>query len=60
MTPGCGSANRQTNGDEFNYLDPLTGRQAATGWTVAFFNAVFEEPYETPDAPREDSWQVRP
>ncbi|MBU6159817.1 MAG: dienelactone hydrolase family protein [Myxococcales bacterium] len=60
VTPGCGAANRQTNGDEFNYLDPLTGRQAATGWTVAFFNAVFEEPYETPDAPREDSWQVRP
>jgi predicted dienelactone hydrolase len=60
VTPGCGSANRQTNGDEFNYLDPLTGRQAATGWTVAFFHAVFEEPYETPDAPREDSWQVRP
>jgi len=60
VTPGCGSANRQTNGDEFSYLDPLTGRQAATDWTLAFFNAVFREPYETPDAPREDSWQIRP
>jgi len=60
VTPGCGTANRQTNGDEFTYLDPVTGRQAAVAWTVAFFNAVFADPYQTPDAPREDSWQVRP
>jgi predicted dienelactone hydrolase len=60
VMPGCGTANRQTNGDEFTYLDPLTGRQAATEWTVAFFNAVFADTYVTPEAPRDDSWQVRP
>ena len=60
VMPGCGAARRQTNGDEFTYLDPTVGRQAATDWTLAFFNAVFADTYETPAAPRADSWQVRP
>lgn len=37
---GCGDGIRQTNGDEFTYLAPETGREVAAAYVTAFFRAT--------------------
>ena len=39
---GCGAATRQTDGTDFTYLDPPTGRAIAAAYTTAFFEATLE------------------
>jgi len=40
FAPGCGMAQRQTDGTDFTYLDPPTGRNIAASYTTAFFAAT--------------------
>jgi dienelactone hydrolase len=40
FSPGCGEAMRQTDGSDFTYLDPPTGRNIAASYTTAFFAAT--------------------
>jgi predicted dienelactone hydrolase len=37
---GCGDATRQTDGTDFTYLDPPTGRAIAAAYVTAFFKAT--------------------
>jgi len=39
FAPGCGDAMRQTDGTNFTYLDPPTGRDIAASYATAFFDA---------------------
>lgn len=38
--PGCGDATRMTDGSDFTYLDPTTGRQIAASYVTAFFKST--------------------
>ena len=40
FAPGCGMAQRQTDGTDFTYLDPATGRNIAASYATAFFAAT--------------------
>lgn len=40
FAPGCGMAQRQTDGTDFTYLDPPTGRDIAASYATAFFAAT--------------------
>jgi predicted dienelactone hydrolase len=40
FAPGCGEATRQTDGSDFTYLDPPTGRNIAASYATAFFAAT--------------------
>jgi len=40
FAPGCGEATRQTDGSDFTYLDPPTGRAIAASYATAFFEAT--------------------
>jgi predicted dienelactone hydrolase len=40
LMAGCGSATRQTDGTDFAYLDPPTGRALAAAYVTAFFRAT--------------------
>lgn len=40
FAPGCGEAMRQTDGSDFTYLDPPTGRNIAASYVTAFFAAT--------------------
>jgi dienelactone hydrolase len=40
FVPGCGDAERQTNGDPFTYLPAADGRAVAAAWATAFFKAT--------------------
>jgi len=40
FAPGCGMAQRQTDGTDFTYLDPPTGRNIAASYATAFFAAT--------------------
>ena len=40
FAPGCGEAMRQTDGSDFTYLDPPTGRNIAASYATAFFSAT--------------------
>jgi len=40
FAPGCGMAQRQTDGTDFTYLDPATGRNIAASYVTAFFAAT--------------------
>lgn len=39
FAPGCGDAERQTDGEPFSYLEPETGRAIAASYATAFFKA---------------------
>jgi hypothetical protein len=39
---GCGPATRQTDGTDFTYLDPATGRALAAAYVTAFFRAELD------------------
>ncbi|MCE9577439.1 MAG: dienelactone hydrolase family protein [Deltaproteobacteria bacterium] len=41
--PGCGPAIRQTDGTDFTYLDPATGRGIAAAYVTAFFQATLTD-----------------
>ncbi|HEY0250456.1 MAG TPA: hypothetical protein VGC41_02975 [Kofleriaceae bacterium] len=43
FAPGCGDAERQTDGSPFTYLDPLVGRRIASAYATAFFRATLED-----------------
>jgi predicted dienelactone hydrolase len=40
---GCGDAVRQTDGADFTYLDPPTGRAIAASYATAFFKATLQD-----------------
>jgi len=40
---GCGAGVRQTDGSDFTYLDPPTGRAIAAAYVTAFFRAELED-----------------
>ena len=40
---GCGAGVRQTDGSDFTYLDPATGRSIAAAYVTAFFRAELED-----------------
>ena len=40
FAPGCGDGVRQTDGTDFTYLDPPTGRAIAAAYSTAFFKAT--------------------
>lgn len=42
FAPGCGAAKRQTDGTDFTYLDPETGRDLTAAYVTAFFKANLE------------------
>jgi dienelactone hydrolase len=42
FAPGCGEATRQTDGSDFTYLDPPTGRNIAASYATAFFEATLQ------------------
>lgn len=39
---GCGAGTRQTDGNDFTYLDPPTGRALAASFVTAFFEAELD------------------
>ncbi len=41
--PGCGTASRQTDGTDFTYVDPATGRGIAAAYVTAFFRATLTD-----------------
>jgi len=43
FAPGCGAAKRQTDGEDFTYLDPVTGRAIAASYLTAFFRATLDD-----------------
>lgn len=43
FAPGCGDAERQTDGEPFTYLDPEAGRGIAASYATAFFQAKLLE-----------------
>src|SRR5262249_9530139 len=43
FAPGCGDAERQTDGEPFTYLDPDTGRAIAASYATAFFKAKLQD-----------------
>jgi predicted dienelactone hydrolase len=42
FAPGCGAAERQTDGEPFTYLDPDAGRAIAASYATAFFKAKLQ------------------
>lgn len=40
---GCGAGRRQTDGEDFTYLDPVTGRAIAAAYLTAFFRATLDD-----------------
>jgi predicted dienelactone hydrolase len=43
FAPGCGDAERQTDGEPFTYLEPDTGRAIAASYATAFFKAKLQD-----------------
>ncbi|MEO8700931.1 MAG: hypothetical protein ABI867_12860, partial [Kofleriaceae bacterium] len=43
FAPGCGAAQRQTDGEDFEYLDPEAGRAIAAAYATAFFKANLQD-----------------
>ncbi len=43
FAPGCGAGVRQTDGADFTYLDPATGRDLTAAYVTAFFKATLED-----------------
>ena len=40
--PGCGDATRMSDGSNFTYLDPSTGRQIAASYVTAYFKSTLQ------------------
>lgn len=40
FAPGCGAGTRQTDGSDFTYLEPTTGRNVAASYVTAFFKST--------------------
>jgi predicted dienelactone hydrolase len=43
LMPGCGASTRQTDGTDFTYLEPATGRAIAAAYVTAFFRATLTD-----------------
>jgi dienelactone hydrolase len=43
FAPGCGAGKRQTDGEDFTYLDPVTGRAITAAYLTAFFRATLDD-----------------